>query len=107
MRLDERIPNLVSELKSDENYPSFWPKKNSRKLAKYHILSVFDRFFFAKNRVKYYPISVMRPELESSHQGASFKPQNERWCYALFLHPPCNFKSLLARGRVGIKILEK
>ena len=26
MRLDERTPNLVLELKSDDIYPSFWPK---------------------------------------------------------------------------------
>ena len=49
MRLDERIPNLASELKLDNILPSFWPK-NGRKLAKYPILSVFDRFFFLQSQ---------------------------------------------------------
>ena len=44
MHLDERIPNMVSELKLDNIWPHFWPK-NCRKLAKYPTLSVFDRFW--------------------------------------------------------------
>ena len=47
MRLEERTPNLVSELKWDDIYPSFMPK-NGRQLAKYPILSILDRFFLQK-----------------------------------------------------------
>ena len=105
MRLDERIPNLVSELKSDDIYPSFCPQ-NGQKLAKYPILSVFDHFS-AKNGVTCYPISILRHGLESSLQGTSLRPQNERIINTLFFDPHCNFKTLIARGQVGMKILEK
>ena len=52
-------------------------------------------------------ISILRPDLESSLQAASFIPQNEKRGKALFFDPRCNFNTLLARGRAGTKTLEK
>ena len=75
MPLDERTPNLVSELKS-VTYDSILAK-NGKKLAKYPIISVFDRFL-AKNGVKGYPISIMRPDSESYHQDAYVRHKKER-----------------------------
>ena len=77
MRQDEGIPYLVSKLKSDDIGPLFWPKKleNAQKLAKLPNLPGFDRFL-AKKVVKYCPISILKSDLESSHPGASFRPQH-------------------------------
>ena len=46
-------------------------------------------------------------DLEFSHQGASFTPQNERHYNTLCFDPHGNFKTLVAGGRVGMKILDK
>ena len=44
---NERIPNLVSKFRSDNIWPTFWPK-NRQKLAKSDTLPVFDSFFGQK-----------------------------------------------------------
>ena len=98
MRLDEGIQNLVSELKSGDIDPSFWPK-NGRKVAKYPFCQ-FSTVFYQK-WVKCHPISILRPDLESFHQGASLRPQHERNVKTLFFDPHCNFKTLVAGGSVG------
>ena len=85
MRLDDMIPN-IPELKSDDIYPSFGPKKKQSKTDKIWNFASFDRFF-AKNGVKCYPISILRPDLESSHHGGSFRPRNEERIKTLFLIP--------------------
>ena len=46
------------------------------------------------------PTSILTPDLESSHRGASFTSQNERIVNTLFLTPHCNFKTLVNRGMV-------
>ena len=51
------------------------------------ILPDFDGFS-AKTWVKYYPNSTLRPDLESSHHGAYFRPQNERNFENLFFDFP-------------------
>ena len=40
-------------------------------------LTVFDSFF-GKKWVKFYPVSVLRPDLKSSNPGGPFLPKNER-----------------------------
>ena len=54
---DERIPNLVSQFKPDNIWPSSWPK-NGRKGAKITKITDLALFlpFLAKKRVKCYPI---------------------------------------------------
>ena len=42
---------------------------------------------FGQKGIKYYPIRILRPVLESSHQGVSFRPQNERKLITLFFSP--------------------
>ena len=59
------------------------------------------RPFFGQKRGKCHPISILRPDLESSHQGASFRHQNERRVTTLFFDPHCNFKTFFVRGRGG------
>ena len=82
---------IVSDDKADNNWLPFWPKSD-RKLAKYPILPVFDRFFGQKG-VKCYRIWILRPALESSHKGESFRSQNERALNILFLAPDKNVKT--------------
>ena len=53
--------------------------------------------------VKYYQISILRPDLESPHEehlDTKMKGVKN------FISPNCNFKTLVARGR-GMNILEK
>ena len=66
----------------------------------------FDHFL-AKKKDKCHPISMLRQDLEPSHQGASFRPQNERRVTTLFVDPYCNFRTLVARDRVGMKIFRE
>ena len=56
--------------------PIFGPKtiENWQNTLSYQFLTVF----IGQNGVKCYPIPILRPDLKSSHQGASFRPQNER-----------------------------
>ena len=82
----------------------FWPKNSPKNV---HIYFASFRPFLAKKRGKFHPISILRPDLESTHQGASLRPHNERRVTTLFFDPHCNFETLVARGRVGMKILEK
>ena len=105
MCFDERIPNLVSELKLDDICPCFWPKIVEK--WQNTLFCHFDLFFGGGECIKCYPISIFRPDLESSHQGASFRHQNELIVNTLFLAPHCNLKNLVARGRVGMKIKKK
>ena len=57
--------------------PSFGKKtvENAKKMAKLPNLPGFDRFL-AKKAVKYCLISILKSDLESSHPGASFRPQH-------------------------------
>ena len=48
--------------------------ENGQKLAKYPNLLDVDRFL-AKKGVNCCPISILRPDLESSHPGTSLRPQ--------------------------------
>ena len=83
MRLDERMPILVSKFKS------------------------FSTVFCQKG-VKCYPIWILGQELESSYQGASFTPQNERALKTLSFGPARNFKtSVLMRTARMKTILEE
>ena len=90
MRVDERIPNLVSEFKSD----SIWPllDQNTGKLAELGILPVFDRFM-AKKGVKCYPICILRPDFESSHQGDILDHKIKGDWKLYFFGPHTNFKT--------------
>ena len=50
------------------------PNKNQcRRLAESDISPILDNFSLAKSRVKCYSISILRPDLESSHQLASVR----------------------------------
>ena len=69
--LDERTPNMVSELSLDSILPQFGRKN------KQSILVYFDGFS-AKIWVKYYPSSILRPYLESSHQDECLRRHYER-----------------------------
>ena len=62
---DARIPNLAPEFKSDNILPLLWQKELS-KMAKYLIQPILDSSM-AKKEVKCYPISILRPDLESLH----------------------------------------
>ena len=90
MRLYARIPNLVSELKSENSWAPFWPK--NRRMWQNTRIYQFSTLFLTKKGVKYYPISILRPDLESSHQGASNWLQIERKIQTLFFGPRRNFK---------------
>ena len=86
----------VSDLKADNIWHFF--TKNDQKLTKYPLMSVFDRFFLAKNDVKCYPILVMRPVSQSSHQGASSRRQNERDHFLFYFWPPIVISNLWLPG---------
>ena len=49
-------------------------------------LSDFERFS-AEKGVRYCPITILRPDLESSDPGETFWPQNERKIKTLFFAP--------------------
>ena len=71
---DDRIPNLVSEFKSDDIWPPFWLKK-----CKNNKLKNFCQFFLAK-KVKCCQISILRTDVESSDHSASSLSQFIRIC---------------------------
>ena len=64
-RLDEVIPNMVSELSFDNILAPIWAK-NTRKIVEVVILVYFDRFS-AKSSVKYYRSSILTTYLDSPH----------------------------------------
>ena len=64
--------------------------RNGRKWPN-SIFSQFSSDFWPKG-VKCYPISIMRPDLQSSHQDASNWPQIEITIRTLFSGPHSNFK---------------
>ena len=102
MRLDERIPNLTSELKSDDIYCSLWPK-NGRKLAKYPILPVSDRFLTKMGQM----LSNFNSETRFGIISSSLDPKTKGLLILHILTPHRNFKTLVGRSRVGMKILKK
>ena len=57
LRNNERIPNLVSELKSDNIWPLFWQKR-SKTSEIGNIAS--SRPFFAQKEVKCHPIQILQ-----------------------------------------------
>ena len=57
-------------------------KKKRSKLAKYPTLPIV----FEQKRIKCYHISILRPDLASPHQGASFRTQNERRLKKMAIH---------------------
>ena len=83
---------IVSDDKVDNIWHLFWPKSD-RKLAKYPILPVFDRFFGQK-RVNCYRIWIFRPALESPHKGESLRSQNEREWNISFFDPRLKYQNL-------------
>ena len=70
MQNDKRIPNLASEWKSENIFPSLEKTvENWLNQAIVDNLSIFDSFVVKKG-VRYYPISILRSDLESSHHFA-------------------------------------
>ena len=107
MRQDERIPNLVSKLKSDNNniWPHYRPKKLSKTVKNTGKIARFAKFrpFLGKYWVKCRPISILRPDLEFSHPGTSFWPQNSRKTKILFFTPYSISKtSTILRGSLHL-----
>ena len=102
MRLYARIPNPVSQLKSDNIWPFF--AKEQSKLLNSGILTVFDSFLAKKGSTS---ISILRPDLESLHQGTSNCPQIERKIKTLFFGPRGNFKFSIALRASKTNILGK
>ena len=88
MCLDERIPNIVSELGLDYILPLFWPK-NKQKIVEIASLVYFDGFP-SRACDKYYPSSILTLCLESCHHDETSRPQYERkfeknWLPIVFL----------------------
>ena len=76
MQNDEMILNLASELKLDNIWPSFGKTKMVENWLYRDIvdnLPIFDGFM-AKIGIKCCPISILRPDLESSHHFAYYRP---------------------------------
>ena len=55
----------------------------------------------------YYLILILRIDLEFSHHGTTCRHRNEMSLKLYVFTPHCNSKILVARGRVGMTILEK
>ena len=66
-----RIPNIVSELSLDNIWSICWPKNRQNRPELWFPL--FVDVFSAKIRVKYNQKPILRPYLESPHQGESFR----------------------------------
>ena len=103
MPLEERITNLVSELKSDNIWPHFLQKK-CRKLAKYPILPVFHSFFFGQEGRGQILSDFNSENIFGIHSSRRifYTPKRKGLKTLFFIPPHCNFKTLVARGRVGI-----
>ena len=67
---DEKIPNMASKFKSHNIWTPFW-QKNS-KLSKYRD-GQFSKKKKYKKGVKCYAISILKPDLESSHHFTYFR----------------------------------
>ena len=101
MQNDERIPNLVSEFKSDKFWPIFW-SKNCRKLAKYPI-SHFDIFLpkrwsnliYLNSEAKFWIL----------HRFACFRHPFDMIFSLWFFDLSCIFKNLKLNSR-PLKVLE-
>ena len=102
MRLDERIPNLVSELKLGNIWLHFWKKRSKTDKVGYLPVSTV---FWPKRGVNV--IRLLFWGQIWNHQCTSFRPKMKGLLILHFLTRHCNFKTLVARGRVGMKILEK
>ena len=82
-------PNLVNFVGKyliallETEIPTVGNKKRS-KTDKIGYFASFQSFFKVKKGVKCYPISILRPDLEPSHQGACLRHQNERKVKTLF-----------------------
>ena len=75
-----RIRNLVSELSLDNIWPYFAHKTTQNRWIRWTRWIRYSGLlwlFSAKIWVKYYPNSILRQNLESSHQAESFTPQYE------------------------------
>ena len=79
IRLDESIPNMVSELRLDNILPLFWQKQMSESQS-WSILMIVP----AKIWVKPYPSSIQKPYLESSRQDEPFIPPIWKKIWKLF-----------------------
>ena len=86
MHLHQRIPDRISEFESDNTWSHFL-LKTGQQPVKYPTLLIFDGFL-GITRGKCYPISIRRPDLESSPHAASFRSQNERRVKTLICWPP-------------------
>ena len=94
MCLDERIPNIVSELSLDYTLPLLWPKKR-QKIVEIGSLVNFDGFS-AKACDRYYPSSILTLYLESCHHDETFRPQYERKLGKMASHSISKFNLLCA-----------
>ena len=103
MQNDERIPNVVSEFKSDKIWPLFG-QKNLSKWANTGVLSIFDSFL-AKKWVRSYLIWILRPDLEFFHQFAYLRHAFDMICAFLFLGLQCILKNLKLNSQ-PLKVLE-
>ena len=92
VRLDERIPNIVTELSLNRILLLFWPKKTPKigEIASWSIMT----FFSAKIWVKYYPSLILIPYLESSYQNEHFRTQHKRKCKRKYFCLPIVFLKL-------------
>ena len=92
-RLDENISTLVSKLKSDNIWPSFWRKKllKVKNWQNGQFCQIWT-VFLAKKGVKCCIISILRSDLESSRSGETFWSQNERKLNT-FLAPQKHFQN--------------
>ena len=82
----------LSKFKSDYIWPPFGQKTVEN--GEIHDFASFLPFF-DKRLVKCYLIWILRPNLESSHQGTSLRPHNQRGLKALFVGHHGNFKTLV------------
>ena len=69
--LDEGIPNVYSELSCDNIWSMIWPK-HRQNIPESRVPRFFV-YFRPKLGSKYYPITILRPYLESPHQGDPFR----------------------------------
>ena len=84
----------------------FLAKKNCQKPTKYLILPVFDSFF-AKKRIKCYPISILSPDSEASHEGASNWPRIDRKIENFIFDSHSNFRISIALRAIKTNIFVK
>ena len=82
----------------------FWQKKTVRNWQNTRFYQ-FSTVFWPKGLICY-PISILRPDLESSHEVASNHPQIERKIKTSFFGPHNNFKTSIALGDENVHFWE-